>query len=68
MKETCKECRYVGRVIEKGTNKYIDTWCHMKSRVAPKNPCKFWRPKARKEEQKCVPGILPTKAIASITA
>jgi hypothetical protein len=47
MKENCKACRYYGttRVREGGLVTEVDNWCHMKNRCAPKNPCKWWRPK-----------------------
>jgi hypothetical protein len=49
MKETCKECRYCGTAVikEGGTRTKVDTWCRMKDRMAPKNPCKWWRPRAQ---------------------
>jgi hypothetical protein len=36
--EECKTCRYA--VLREGGQVY----CRAKGRVAPKNPCKFWRP------------------------
>jgi hypothetical protein len=50
MKENCKQCRYTGTAVVKETGERIDNWCRIKDRTAPKNPCGFWRPKARKEE------------------
>jgi hypothetical protein len=54
MKENCKDCRYTGAVwlLKGDTQHRVEDWCHMKGRIAPKNPCKWWRPKARKEERK----------------
>jgi hypothetical protein len=54
MKETCKECKYYGaaKVRDGGLETIVDNWCRMKGNIAPKNPCKWWRPKTRKEVQK----------------
>jgi hypothetical protein len=46
-KETCNECRYRVSVIVKGTGRREDNWCCIKDKETPKNPCKYWRPKAR---------------------
>jgi hypothetical protein len=52
MKETCRECRYCGMARIKGTGQTVDTWCYMKDKIAPKNTCKFWRPRRKAQEDK----------------
>jgi hypothetical protein len=52
MRECCKDCRYCITAIMRDTGKKTDAWCRMKGREAPKNPCKFWRPKALGGAQK----------------
>jgi hypothetical protein len=53
MKEVCEECRYYGPAViyEQGHKNLVKDWCRMKRRSAPKNPCKFWRPKKTEEER-----------------
>jgi hypothetical protein len=55
MKESCNVCRYcvTARIKDEdpdSADRQIDNWCRMKSRIAPKNPCKWWRPKERMKE------------------
>jgi hypothetical protein len=51
MKERCTACRFCcTAVVADGEYRTeVPDWCRMKGRRAPKNPCRFWRPKAQKE-------------------
>jgi hypothetical protein len=52
MKERCEECRYCIIAVMKRTGMAIGSWCRIKDRLAPKNACMFWRPRALGGAQK----------------
>jgi hypothetical protein len=49
MKEGCKECRYCVIASVESTGQKVDTLRYMKDKIAPKNACKFWRPRKPEE-------------------